>query len=194
MGLDYSVVFVLPAAEEPRLRARLRQAGTVEELPAPFGTAVTLDFPLDDALRAFLDRERTEALGQPVGSPAFRGQGPDPRYFPTDTTGRVGYWYWSTLRRHGLPDVYVQLTAATSHMSRLLERSAAVQQWFRELACELHATAFLDLEEQGGAFFCRAGQAMFATVDEDGRVQEAAPADRAFVAATFEEYGRLLEG
>lgn len=169
MGLDYRVVILFLAAEEPRFYARLQQAGTMVELPAPFGTCVTLDFPLDDVMRAYLARGLTEEVQRQPGRDARLRQRAHAAYFPTEATGRVGCWYLATFRPAGSDAVYVPLTAATTRMSRLLQQSPAIRYWFVDLCRDVHATAaFLDLEAEGYEFFCRAGQAMSVTVDEEG--------------------------
>lgn len=191
MGLDYRIVLLLPAQAESRLYARLRQAGTLER--TPFGLGATLDVPLDDPVFAFLaDTVATLGGHRPV-RPTPGLAGAYPHYFPTDETGRVGYWYVDTLPA-AADTVYVRISAATSAMSRLLQHSPAVRQWVEVLCRELHApAAFLDLEDEGLAFICRAGRPISATLDVEGHVRQAAPADQSFVMALGQEYRHLVE-
>ena len=195
MGLNYSVVVLVPAVEEFQLHARLRQAGAVEELPAPFGTCATLDFPLDDVLTTYLTRS-LEEFGRRSGSKSETQLLKQfyPNFFPTETTGRVGCWYVDTLRGEAVDLIYVRLKAATSSMSRLLQHSPAIRKWFLEFSREVHAVAgFLDLEAEGLEFFCRSGQPISAALDEEGRAQHATEADRPFVVAIGAEYTRLID-
>jgi hypothetical protein len=180
MGLNYSYVLVVAPAAEPRLDAYLRQAGSVEQLSKPYtGTCLTLDFPLDEALLAYL-REDIQRSPDPARSSWARFRKSDYRqHFPTDDTGRVGCLYLDSALDPVSGQLFVEFTAATSRMSRMLQDSSSIRRWFLDLSAELGATAtFLHLEADGYRFIDLHGQETAAAVDEDLRVQTATAAER----------------
>ena len=118
MGLDYSYVLVIEPSVQEQLLASVRRSGTMEQLPL-FGTCVTLNFSLDDALLAYL--VDIKSRDESAHGPGSIDENRDHNYFPTNTTGRVGCIYLESQLDGASELLYVSFTAATSQMSRLFQ-------------------------------------------------------------------------
>jgi hypothetical protein len=168
MGLDYSYVLLIKQSDEPLLLEYIAQTGSIHELPEPFGTCITLDFALDNVLIDYLKISIRDFHGdswtkwRPLDKSKYRN------FFPTDTTGRVGCIYLEIKPSPPSEYAYVSFVAATSNMSRLLQSSSSIREWFIQLSRLTNAsTAFMDLEEQGFEFIYWQGNSVSATLNEE---------------------------
>jgi len=194
MGLDYSYVLLIKRTEEPRLRAHLATVGSLQQFAAPFGTCVTLDFPLDEALVDYLkERIRAHHGDTWPWRLLFRKRSNYPEYFPTPTTGRIGCIYLVIKPVPSSDYAFVSFDAATSRMSWLFQRSASIKHWFVQLSRLVNASAaFLDVEEQGYEFFYRDGARITATLTEEGELVQASDRDQQAVRAIYHDYAKLF--
>jgi hypothetical protein len=168
MGLNYCYALLLEKAKEPLLRTHLLQAGSLEELAAPFGTCAVLDFPLDEPLEAYLKKTVRERYGLSWQQTRCFRKRDYREHFPTDTTGRVGCIYVELLALPAAEHMYACFTAATSSMSKLFEQSSSIKIWFLGLSQVVGTTAaFLDLEADGYDFLTYQGRAVAARLMED---------------------------
>jgi hypothetical protein len=168
MGLNYSYVLLLEKSQESLLRTHVLQAGSLEELAAPFGTCAVLDFPLDEQLEVYLKKTVCERYGTSWPQTVCARKRDYREYFPTDTTGRVGCIYVERLPFLADEQVYACFTAATSRMSKLFQQSSSIRNWFLQLSQVAGAkAAFLDLEAEGYDFLSYQGRAVAARLTED---------------------------
>ncbi|OUJ68582.1 hypothetical protein BXP70_27870 [Hymenobacter crusticola] len=194
MGLDYSYVLLIKRTAEPSLRTHLMEVGSLTQLAAPFGTCVTLDFPLDEALVDYLKERIRDHHGDAwPWRLLFQKRSGYPAYFPTPTTGRIGCIYLDIKPVPSSDYAFVSFDAATSRMSQLFQRSASIKNWFVHLSRFVNAkAAFLDTEEQGYEFFYRDGARITATLTEEGELVQAAARDQQAIRAIYHDYAKLF--
>jgi hypothetical protein len=178
MGLDYSYVLLIKQSDEQLLLEHIAQNGSINELPEPFGTCVTLDFVLDDILSNYLKISIRDFYKdswikwRPLDKSKYRN------FFPTDTTGRVGCIYLEIKHSPLSEYAYASFLAATSTMSKLLQESSSIREWFIRLSRITNASAaFMDLEEQGFEFIYWQGKNISATLNEELEVTQNADLD-----------------
>jgi hypothetical protein len=176
MGLNYCYALLVEKSKELLLRTHILQAGSLEELAAPFGTCAVLDFPLDEPLEAYLKKTVRERFGPSWRQTLYFRKRDYREHFPTDTTGRVGCIYVELLPLPADEHMYACFTAATSDMSKLFQQSSSIRSWFRQLSQVAGAkAAFLDLEADGYDFLYYQGHAVAAQLTENlARIQPTA--------------------
>ncbi|MCR5889910.1 hypothetical protein LRS06_19465 [Hymenobacter sp. J193] len=194
MGLDYSYVLFIKRSEECLLLTHLSQHGSIEELEEPFGTCVTLDFPLDKAILAYHEKTIRDLYGDAwPWRLLLDRKNYYPQLFPTDDTGRVGCIYLDVKESASGNYCFIRLKAATSCMSRLFQNSPSIRSWFLHLSSLLKTEAtFLDMEEEGYHFIYRKGNLTTATVTEDLEAVEAAADDKQALIDICLEYDILF--
>jgi hypothetical protein len=196
MGLNFRYVMLVKQADEQRLLAHILQAGSIQQLPEPFGTCLTLTFHLDDALLWYLQGSIYGAYNAYTDNrkPKFFLNKSEYRdHFPTDTSGRVGCIYLESKQIEASDYSFFSFDAATSAMSRLFQHSLSIRNWFLNLSSMLQAEAtFLDLESEGYEFIYRQGQPIVATLTQDLEVKIAAEMDQQAVVAICRDYDNLF--
>jgi hypothetical protein len=193
MGLDYSYVLLIKQSDERLLLEHIAQTGSIHELREPFGTCVTLDFALDNVLTDYLKISIRDFHGdswtkwRPLDKSKHRN------FFPTDTTGRVGCIYLEIKPSPPSEYAYVSFVAATSSMSRLLQDSPSIREWFIQLSRLTNASAaFIDLEEQGFEFIYWQGNSVSATLNEELEVIQNADLNSHLLVNVCQGYANLF--
>jgi hypothetical protein len=196
MGLNFRYVMLIKQADEPRLLTHLLQVGSIQQLPEPFGTCLTLTFPLDDTLLWYLQGSIYGAYSAYAANRKtkfFLNKNEHRDHFPTDTSGRVGCIYLESKQLEASGYSFFSFDAATSAMSRLFQHSLSIRNWFLDLSSVLQAEAtFLDLEEEGYEFMYRQGQPIVATLTQNMEVKIAAEIDQQAVVAICRDYDNLF--
>jgi hypothetical protein len=193
MGLDYSYVLLIKQSDEQLLLEHIAQNGSIHELPKPFGTCVTLDFTLDKILTRYLEGSIRDFHRENRARQWTLEKSKNRNFFPTDTTGRVGCIYLEIKRSPLMEYAYASFLAATSDMSRLLQDSPSIREWFIHLSRITNASAaFLDLEEQGFEFIYWQGKSVSATLTEELEVTQNAGLNSRLLVDVCQGYANLF--
>lgn len=150
MGENYSYVLLVEGSNKRKLWEYLQEEGTWNRVFD--SNCLVLPFELDQPITTYIKNRIREGRKFYQWGAIHLTEQNYPAYIK-DNKGKIGCLYVDSYKSKTNKGHFITFMAGTTEMSRLLQNSPSIRNWFKETSRVVGAVAcLLDLEEQGYQF------------------------------------------